>query len=187
MIKQHSQAETILNFATKAITACEALSEEWIKNIGPPRPEKMHPFGDVIRGMNSQLNVARRLAERAQDMLKPTDELAVRGILTTCLQACQIAYSFHDEQLSSYIQVFGKPTNEEDLHRLAHSTKSALDSAQARLKNFVVNPASDYALATFGQHIKEQVEDVAKPPKRAKKPKRTSSRRAKRVLNKTAE
>jgi hypothetical protein len=160
MIEQSIQSKTIADLAAKAIVECEELAKRWRKNVGKPNPAKMHPFGDVIRGMNSQLKIAHRLARRAQRMLQPKDELAVRGILTTCLAACQIAYSFHDEQISSYIQVFGAPANEEDLYHFAYSTKSVLDRAQYRLKNFVVNPASDRALAAFGETVKERAKHV---------------------------
>jgi len=175
MTEQSPQAKTIADLAMKAVAACEELAKLWQKNIGKPNPTKMHPFGDIIRGMNSQLKIARRLATRAQRMLKPKDELAVRGILTTCLSACQIAYTFHDEQLSSFIQVFGTPANEEDLHHFASSTKSTLDRAQYRLKNFVVNPASDHSLAAFGLTIKERAKNVEEPTSRSKRSKKRVS------------
>lgn len=174
---QSPQAKAITDISIAAIETCEELAKQWQKNIDAPNPRNMHPFGDVIRGMNSQLKIARRLAVRAQRMLKPTDELTVRGILTTCLQACQIAYEFHDEQLSPFIKAYGEPANIENLHRLAHATKSSLEQARFRLTNFVCNPTSDYSLVAFGRQIKERAKSDEKTTKRTTRSKRTSPRR----------
>jgi hypothetical protein len=162
------QATALVEIIEEAVAAGKELAKLWRENIGDPDPAKMHPFGDIIRGMNSQLKVANTLANRARRMLKPTDEITVRGIIANCLQACKIAYNFHDEQFSSYVQAHGSPANAEDLICFAGKTRSAIDRAYFRLQNFVLNPMSNRELAKFGQHVKEATQHVEEPRAKGK-------------------